>query len=149
MEDDFFQGDLQEYFESGDLYTRCFFQWSIVQAMMMESHILLEMQFPDDKTALNYMSAELAAQTARILERAVTAVIKGALIKSICFNEKTTIEEVQRINESGFEWLVMIRTISHGKCSILIAYNLSGASSQVQSFFFNVCAILPFKSRTY
>ena len=46
MEDDFFQGDLQEYFESGDLYSRCFFQWSIVQAMMMESHILLEMQFP-------------------------------------------------------------------------------------------------------
>ena len=99
MEDDFFQGDLQEYFESGDLYSRCFFQWSIVQAMIMESHILLEMQFPDDKTALNYMSAELATQTARILERAVTAGVKGALIKSICFSEKTTIEEVQRINE--------------------------------------------------
>ncbi|KNB43894.1 hypothetical protein JH06_3256 [Blastocystis sp. subtype 4] len=128
MEDDLFQGDLQEYLENGDLYTRCNFQWSLIQSMVMGSHILLEMHFPDDKIANDYMSSDLAHQTARILERAVTAVIKGALIKSICFTTATTIEEVQRVTDQ----------ISHGKCSVLIAYNLSAASSPVQSYFYNV-----------
>ena len=99
MEDDLFQGDLQEYLENGDLYARCTFQWSLIQSMVMGNHILLEMQFSDDKIATDYMSSELAHQTTRILERAVTAVIKGALIKSICFTAESTIEEVQRITE--------------------------------------------------
>ena len=99
MEDDLFQGDLQEYLENGDLYTRCNFQWSLIQSMVMGNHILLEMHFPDDKFANDYMSSDLAHQTTRILERAVTAVIKGALIKSICFTTATTIDEVQRITE--------------------------------------------------
>ena len=60
MEEDLFQGDLQDYLENGNLYERCYFQWSLVQCL------------------------------------------------------------------------------SHGKCSILVAYNLDLAQQSIQSFFFDV-----------
>ena len=96
MEDDIFQGDLQDYLENGDLNRRCYFQWCLTQALATDNHLLLEMQFANDIIADHYLNTELAHQTTRILERAVMAVIKGAEIKSICFNKETTIEDVQR-----------------------------------------------------
>ena len=54
------------------------------------------MQFANDIIADHYLNTELAHQTTRILERAVMSVIKGAEIKSICFDKETTIEDVQR-----------------------------------------------------
>ena len=96
MEEDIFQGDLQDYLESGDLYRRCYFQWCLTQALVTNNHILLEMQFADSTIANHYLNTELAHQTTRILERAVTAVIKGAEIKSICFSKETTIKDVQK-----------------------------------------------------
>lgn len=142
MEDDLFQGDLQDYLENGSLYERCSFQWYLIQSIIMEKHILLEMQFSSDQSSENYTSPEYSKQTAKILERAVNAVIKGSLVKSICFTKSTTIEEIKAIIEYVILLYVIQSQINHGKCSILIAYSLDVASPVVQSFFFNVFSCL-------
>lgn len=99
MEDDLFQGDLQDYLENGNLYERCSFQWYLIQSIIMEKHVLLEMKFPSDSSSDEYMSSDYSKQTTKILERAVNAVIKGSLIKSICFTQSTTIEEIKTVIE--------------------------------------------------
>lgn len=99
MEEDLFQSDLQEYLENGNLYDRCYFQWSLIQCLVMEKHLLLEMEFLSEETTSNSTTLEYARQTTKILERAVNAVIKGALIKSICFTKATTIKDVQTTME--------------------------------------------------
>ena len=99
MEEDFFQGALQDYLEGGEVYNRCWFQWSLVQCLVHEKHMLIEMSFASDCPTEDYMNAEYSHQTSKILERAVNAVIKGSLIRSICFTQSTTIEEVQVVME--------------------------------------------------
>lgn len=100
MEEDLFQGDLQDYLENGNLFDRCFFQWSLVQCLVFEKHLLLEMSFPEGMTSDGCGNVEYSRQITKVLERAVNAVIKGSLIKSICFTQDTTIEEVKAVVES-------------------------------------------------
>lgn len=140
MEDDLFQGDLQDYLENGNLYERCSFQWYLIQSIIMEKHILLEMKFPQDQSSEDYMNSDYSKQTTKILERAVNAVIKGSLIKSICFTQSTTIENIKTVVEYSLNRRVIYSQVNHGKCAILIAYNLDIAASVVQSYFFSVVA---------
>ena len=97
MEEDLFQGDIQDYFENGNLYERCYFQWCLVQCLVFEKHLLLEMNFQLEKSPADCLNLEYSRQTTKVLERAVNAVIKGALIKSICFTQSTTVEELKTI----------------------------------------------------
>ena len=99
MEEDLFQGDLQEYLENGNLYERCYFQWSLIQCLFQEKHLMLEMEFSADEAAKNATTIDYAKQTTKLLERAVNAVIKGALIKSVNITAHTTIKEVQTVYE--------------------------------------------------
>ena len=140
MEEDLFQGDLQEYLENGNLYDRCYFQWSLIQCLFQEKHLLLEMEFSADEAAKNATTLDYAKQTTKLLERAVNAVIKGALIKSVNVTALTTIKEVQAVYELNCRLFVISRQISHGKCSILILYNLDLASSSLLSYVFHVTA---------
>lgn len=140
MEEDLFQGDLQEYLENGNLYDRCYFQWSLIQCLFQEKHLLLEMEFSADEAAKNATTLDYAKQTTKLLERAVNAVIKGALIKSVNVTALTTIKEVQAVYELNCRLFVISRQISHGKCSILILYNLDLASSSLLSYVFHVAA---------
>lgn len=102
MEEDLFQGDFQDYLENGNLYERCSFQWYLIQSIIMEKHILLEMKFELNQSSEKLMGFEYSKQTTKILERAVNAVIKGALIKSICFTHDSTIEDIKSIIEYIF-----------------------------------------------
>lgn len=138
MEEDLFQGDLQEYLENGNLYERCYFQWSLIQCLFQEKHLLLEMEFSADEAAKNATTLDYAKQTTKLLERAVNAVIKGALIKSVNITAHTTIKEVQTVYELSCCFFVISRQIAHGKCSILILYNLDMASSPMLSYVFHV-----------
>ena len=99
MEESLFQGDLQDYLENGDLYNRCSFQWYLIQSIILEKHVLIEMNFPSTQSSDEYMNSEYSRQGAKILERAVHAVIKGALVKSICFNPSMKIDEIKSIVE--------------------------------------------------
>lgn len=138
MEEDLFQGDLQDYLENGNLYERCYFQWSLVQCLVFEKHLLLEMHFPEDVASDGCGSTEYSRQITKVLERAVNAVIKGSLIKSLCFTQDTTVEDVKTVVESLPSVRITRSQISHGKCSILVAYNLDLAQQSIQSFFFDV-----------
>ena len=138
MEEDLFQGDLQDYLENGNLYERCYFQWSLVQCLVFEKHLLLEMHFPEGMSSDGCGSTEYSRQITKVLERAVNAVIKGSLIKSLCFTQDTTVEDVKTVVESLPSVQITRSQISHGKCSILVAYNLDLAQQSIQSFFFDV-----------
>ena len=69
---------------------------------MFEKHLLLEMNFQLEQPTADCLNLEYSRQTTKVLERAVSAVIKGALIKSICFTQSTTIEEIKTIVEYPF-----------------------------------------------
>ena len=57
------------------------------------------MEFSADEAAKNATTLDSAKQTTKLLERAVNAVIKGALIKSVNITSHTTIKEVQTVYE--------------------------------------------------
>ena len=79
MEEDLFQSDLQEYLENGNLYDRCYFQWSLIQCLVLEKHLLLEMEFVSEETTANSTTLEYARQTTKILERAVNDLQRSLL----------------------------------------------------------------------